>query len=186
MTIDLLKQFETSPAAYPAAPTGLTELAASLDADVIWARIETYIAFRFSEREVVWTLAADAGSEFNPRLAPMLSYVAHRWDGAIWQPVTLSDGPLGICFPSSGTYRIIAQVGGGEVPAPVAEAFRRLAEYTVPGQDDNLLTGRPGASSHTGELDGVSETIERNPAWLAKAMQWSGAADLLRNYRRAP
>jgi hypothetical protein len=34
--------------------------------------------------------------------------------------------------------------------------------------------------------NGASVAIERSPTWTARAMSQSGAADLLRNYRRAP
>ncbi|MHA3915689.1 hypothetical protein [Halovulum sp. GXIMD14793] len=176
--IDVIKQFEDVPAAYPDAPSGLSTAAAALDADMIWARIEAYTAHRFTEREVVWTLRADAGDEFHPRLTPVVSSVAHFW-GDQWEGLTLLDGPLGICLPFDGTYRITAQVGAGDVPALVSEAYMRLAEYL---SDD---PGTAGASSTSVAIGPIQEELERNPNWVARAMQQSGAGDLLRPYRRA-
>jgi len=176
--IDLIKQFEDVPAAYPAAPAGLSAAAAVLDADMIWARIEAYTAHRFSEREVVWTLRGDGGDQWHPPLTPVVSRAAHYW-GDHWEGLTLLDGPLGVCLPFDGTYKITAQVGGGDVPAPVSEAFRRLAEYLA---DD---PGTAGASSTSVAIGPIQESLDRNPNWVARAMQHSGAGDLLRPYRRA-
>jgi hypothetical protein len=173
--IDVIKQFEAVPVAYPKRPTGLSDEAAALDPDSVWARIEAYTVYRFSAREVVWTLRGNAGDEWHPRLAPMLSRVAHIWASGAWEVVTLFDGPLGICLPVDGIYRITAQVGAGGVPAPISEAFRRLAEYS---------TGiGSSADSFTAANDGES-SFERSSAWAARAIQNSGAADLLRPYRR--
>lgn len=109
MTIDLIKQFEAVPAAYPAAPSGLSTAAAALNAGMIWARIEAYTAWRFTEREVVWTLLGDGGDQWHPPLTPLVSREAHFW-GDQWEALTLLDGPLGICLPYDGTYRITAPV----------------------------------------------------------------------------
>ena len=177
--IDLIKQFEAVPAEYPTAPAGLSTAAAALDAAMLWARIEAYTSHRWTVREVVWTLMGGGGDQFHPRLVPVVSREAHVWDGAAWEALTLLDGPLGICLPRDGTYRITAQVGAGDVPAPVSEAFRRLAEYLA---DD---PGTAGASRTSVEIGPIKEAMDRNPAWVAKAMQNSGAGDLLRNYRRA-
>lgn len=178
MTIDLIKQFEAVPETYPDAPSGLSTDAASLDESMIWQRIEAYTAHRFTEREVVWTLLGDGGDQWHPPLTPVVSREAHVWREE-WVALSLLDGPLGIILPSDGTYRITAQVGGGDVPVAVSEAFRRLAEYL----GDDL--GTAGASSTSVAIGPIQETLNRNPAWVAKAMQYSGAGDLLRNFRKA-
>ncbi len=70
-------------------------------------------------------------------------------------------------------------MGGGEVPAAVSEAFRRLAEYLADATD------RAGVSSYSVNMGGaIEESYQRNPAWVARAMELSGAADLLRPYKR--
>ncbi|MEC3861188.1 hypothetical protein VK792_07825 [Mesobacterium sp. TK19101] len=179
MAIDLLKQFEDVPAAYPDPPAGLSADAAALDTDLIWGRIEAYCAHRWTPREVVWTILGDVGDQWHPPLTPVVSREAHFW-GDQWEGLTLLDGPLGICLPFDGTYKITAQVGGGDVPAPVLGAFTRLAEYSADTEE------RAGATDYSVNLGGaIQENFSRYPSWLARAMQYSGAADLLRPYRRA-
>lgn len=185
MAIDLIKQFEAVPSAYPDAPAGLSDEAAALDADMIWARIEDYTAHRFTPREVVWTLQANAGDQFHPRLTPVVSSEAHYW-GDQWESLTLLDGPLGICLPFDGTYKITATVGAGDVPASVAEAFRRLAEYSVEIGKDAMVGGHGGHTSHSVNIGGeIQESFDRQATWASRAIVNSGAADLLRPYRRA-
>lgn len=183
--IDLIKQFEDVPSAYPDAPAGLSEGAAALDADMLWARIEAYTAHRFTVRDVVWTFSGNSGDQFHPRLTPVVSSEAHFW-GDAWEGVTLSNGPLGLSLPFCGTYRVTAQVGAGDVPAPVSEAFRRLAEYSADIGQDGMVVGHPSHASHSTSIgDSIDESFTRAQTWAARAMQYSGAADLLRSYRRA-
>lgn len=161
--IDLIKQYETIPDLYPVVPSGLSSRAAALDGDMIWARFEAYTAYRFTEREVVWTLTGDGGDQWHPPLTPLVSRSCDVW-GDQWESLTLADGPLGLCLPFDGTYRITAQVGAGEPPAPVFEAFRRLAEYLADTDD------RAGVSQYTVNMGGaIEERYERNPAWVARA-----------------
>ena len=176
--VDLWTQTEAPPASYPAVPSGLSTAAAALDSGAIWQRIEAYCAHRWTPREVVWKLYADGEAEWKPPLSPVVSREAHYW-GDQWEALTVSDGPLGICLPFSGTYQITAQVGAGPVPAAVSEAFRRLAEYCADTDE------RSGASEYSLDLGPIKEGFERSPTWLARALSLSGAADLLRPYRRA-
>jgi len=183
MTIDVLKQFEDEPSEYPPTPSGLSVKATELDANMVWARIEAYTAHRFTQREVVWTLLGDGGDEWHPQLTPIVSKQAHIWANDAWEAVKLVDAPLGFCLPSGGTYKITAQVGGGNVPAPVSGAFERLAEYLAGARSS---TDEPGASNSKFSVGStINFEVTRSPAWLARAMQLSGAADLLRPYRRA-
>jgi len=183
--IDLLKQFEETPEAYPTVPGGLSDGAAALDGNMIWQRIEAYVAHRWTPREVVWTLQGNGGDDFVPKLTPMTSYSARFW-GDQWKGLTLENGPLGVILPVCGIYQIIAQVGDGDVPAAVSEAFRRLAEYSAEIGVDSLIAGHPSHTSHDVSIDGaLSESFKRSVTWTARSMQLSGAADLLRPYRRA-
>lgn len=177
--IDLLKQIEEVPAAYPDAPTSLSTAATALDANMIWARIESYTAHRFSERDVIWIIEGGTGDLWSPPLTPLVSHTAEFWMDGGWEPITLLPAPIGLCLQGGGSYRITAQVGAGDVPAPILESFRRLAEYLA---DD---PGTAGASSTSVAIGPIQESLDRSPAWVAKAMQNSGAADLLRPYRRA-
>ena len=177
--MDILKRLEQSPASYPAAPSGLSTEAAALDSDMIWSRIEAYTAHRFTVRTVTWTVTGPGS--FEPDLTPATITTSEIWDGTGYIPASLDASFMGgAVLGHEGPYRITATVGAGPVPAAVSEAYRRLAEYLAadPG-------GVVGASSYSVGIGQLTETIRRDPAFIAKAMQMSGAGDLLRPFRRA-
>lgn len=178
--MDILKRQEAAPASYPATPEGLlSDAAAALDADMIWQRIEAYIAHRWTERQVIWTVAGPG--EFVPDLTPATITAQEVWDGTAWITASLDASPLGgVVLAGHGPYRLTATVGGGTVPAAVSEAYRRLAEYMAEQPE------RHGAGRYDLNLGGsLQESFDRSAKWVAQAMQLSGAGDLLRNYRRA-
>jgi len=184
--IDLIRQQEAIPAAYPATPDGLSDAAQTLDAASIWARIEAYTAHRFSDRQVVWVFEAGEDDDWSPALTPVASLSAEKWESGAWASSTLPEGPLGYCVPGDGMYRVTAQVGAGPVPAPVSEAFKRLAEYSVEISKDGFVSGHPSHTSHSHKItEDLAESFARQASWAARAIQNSGAADLLRPYRRA-
>ena len=178
---ELLHEVEAAPAAYPVVAvyphrhyeTPLPEQAV-VDPAIVWRRIEAHVAHRWTTRTVVWTVAGPG--EWKPRLTPATVTSSERWTGAEWAAVTLAASPLGgLELPGDGPYRITATVGGGTVPEDVAEAFRRLHEYS-----------RGIAESFRDELAMVEVPETTYAASRAgKALQLSGAADLLRPYRRA-
>jgi hypothetical protein len=171
----VLQQIEATPAAYNRLPTcTLAKLA--------WQRVEPYIAWRFAPRTVTWTV--EGPGQWCPTLKPATVSTVEIWNGDAWETVALDPSPLdGYCLPGSGPYRFTASVGSAVDQAPptiVQEAVKRLAEYL------GAETGKPGAASERTDIPGVlSEEISRSPSWMARAMQNSGAADLLRNFRRA-
>ncbi|MEY8827670.1 hypothetical protein AB9K34_04505 [Sedimentitalea sp. XS_ASV28] len=172
---DLLQEIEAIPTSYPNVQSGLT----ARDAAVAWQRIEAYTRTRYTAREVVWTFEGREGEGWTPPLSPVTAHMAEKWEGGAWVSVTLADGPVGLCLPSDGVFRVTAQVGDGNQPAAVSEAFRRLAEYMA---DD---TDRAGVSSYSVNMGGaIQESYQRSAAHAARALQNSGAADLLRPYRR--
>lgn len=176
-----IKQREAAPAAYPLVPVELSAAAAALDAAAIWQRIEAYIAVRWTEREVEWIVEGDG--DWCPNLGPLEITAEEVWNGSAWEEATtVYASPYGgYRLTTCGPYRFTGIVGGGEVPLPAAvfEAFRRLAEYCAAVED------HPGTSSYSLNIGGaIQETIARAPTWRARAMQLSGAADLLRPYRR--
>ena len=178
MATERLAEAEAIPAAYPDEPEGLSTAAAALDPDFIWARIEAHVAHRWTARDVTWII--DGTGDWKPPLTPATITQAERWTGTAWETVTLPDGPLGYCLELDGPYRIEATIGAGDPPAPVLEAFRRVAEYLADETD------RAGASEYSVNMGGaIEENYRRNAAWVALALQNSGAADLLRPYRRA-
>jgi hypothetical protein len=183
--VTTIKQTEGTPASYPAAPSGLSTEAAALDAAMIWQRIESYIAHRFSARNVVWIV--EGPGEWIAPLAPATISTIERWDGgAFVADDSLSASPLGgYCLPGCGPYRFTARVGAGPVPAIVSEAYRRLAEYFADVADAAATRETAGVMKSSFTIGHLSEDRTRAQAWAAKAMENSGAGDLLRAYRRA-
>ena len=179
-----LKQVEAIPATYPAV-TGLSVAAVALDPAMIWQRIESYIAYRWTARAVVWTV--EGSGEWTAPLTPATLTTVEVWDGAAWVEAFPVASPLGgYDLAACGPYRITATVGSGTPPAAVLEAFRRLAEYSVEVRKDGMVSGHPSHTSHSTDIgDAIKESYTRSANWTARAMQLSGAADLLRPYRRA-
>lgn len=173
-----LKEVEAIPASYPAAPAGLSPAAAALNADALWQRLEAYCRVRWTARQVVWTVEGEGAWE--APLQPSTLNTVEVWESGAWVECTPAASPWGgYELPGDGPYRITADVGGGDVPAAVSEAFRRLAEYLADDPD------RSGVSSFSVSLGGsIEESYQRNPAWVARGLDLSGAADLLRPYKR--
>ncbi|SDJ34223.1 hypothetical protein SAMN05216338_104670 [Bradyrhizobium sp. Rc2d] len=169
-TID---QVEGVPASYPT--TTPTVSAA------VWQRLESYIAYRFTPRAVVWTV--EGPGEWHPPLAPAVISKIEIWSDGAWSDITANApdaSPLGgYCLPGCGPYKFTASVGDGmTLPAIVAEAAQRLSAYMA------AKPGTPGARSERIEAGSISIQRTRSESWMAAAIQNSGAADLLRNYRR--
>lgn len=176
--VETLKRDEASPASYPAKPSGLSDAADALDAGMIWHRIESYVAHRWTARAVVWTVQGTG--DWQPDLTPATVSAVERWTGAAWDAVTLDPSPLGGYRLDGATYRVTASVGGATVPPAIEGAYRRLAEYFAES------AGHHGAGRYEVQIGTeLRESFDRSPAWVARALQLSGAADLLRPYRRA-
>jgi hypothetical protein len=175
---DTIRQDEEMPEDYPDVPSGLSAAAQALDLDLVWQRIENYIACRWTARDVTWIV--EGPGAWLPPLKPATIATVEIWQSDAWQTVTLTPSALGgYDLPGHGPYRFTGSVGGGDVPAGVTEAFRRLAEY---------MAGKPGKAGARSERIGagsISLSHTRSPSWMAEAIQNSGAGDLLRPYRRA-
>ena len=171
-----LKQDEAVPT-YPSTPTGLSTAAAAINAAVIWARIEAYVSARWTTRAVVWTV--EGPGDWVPLLTPATITTVEKWSGTAWVTATPDASPLGGYQLDDLTYRFSCTVGGGTVPEAVKEAFRRLAEYLA--EDPKTR----GANRESYSVGPINTDMRRDPAWLGAAMINSGAADLLRPYRRA-
>ena len=180
-----LQQVEAVPASYPAV-TGLSDAAAALNADALWQRIEAHCAHRWTARGVLWV--AEGCGDWKAPLAPAVVSLVERWNGTAFESVTPDASPWGgHVFHHDGPHRITASVGDGvTLPAQVAEAFRRLAEYSAEIATDGMIGGHTSHQSHSANIGGdISEEFSRSPTWAARALQLSGAAGLLRPYRRA-
>jgi len=172
-----IKQNEAEPADWPATPSGLSPAAAALDPAVIWTRIETYVRVRWSVRAVTWLV--EGPGQWEPPLSPATVTTIEVWRNGAWEALVPPAAPIGgFLLNCDGPYRFTATVGGDEVPPAGKESFRRLAEYMA------AKPGKPGAVSESVSAGSVSLSHRRAPDWMASAMVNSGAADLLRSYRR--
>lgn len=150
---------------------------------IAWARIESYIAHRWPERAVTFTV--EGPGTWAPPLRPVAIETVETWDGEGWQETTLPPSPYGgFVLPDCGPFRFTGSAGDDDADAPtlVLAAVRRLAEYFAQASGD---VSPPGARSSTISVNDVgSLAIERAATWQAMALQASGAADLLRSFRR--
>lgn len=158
----------------------------TLDVDpAVWARIESYICHRWSARQAVWTVRGPG--EWTPHIAPLSATTVdvwdettHTWSAAISEPSALG----GLYLPSAKIYRITGTLGDTSEPVPalLVSAYQRLYDYISEAEQLGIPVG---ARSHSLQLgDGITESVEVNPAHVAKALQNSGAADLLRGMRQ--
>jgi hypothetical protein len=182
----VIRQLESAPEEYPAAPSGLSADAAALDPAIVWRRIESYTAYRWTARTVAWIVQGPG--EWHPPLTPATIDAAaiQVWNGTAWELIDdLAPSPLGGYFlPGRGPYEFAATVGDIDlddfpVPPIVMQAYKRLAEYFVADP------GTAGARSQQMTVGGLTMEHSRSESWMAMAMQNSGAGDLLRSYRRA-
>lgn len=147
----------------------------------LWRRIEEHTCRRWTPRQVCWVVRGPG--EFLAHLAPLSGVTVDEWCDTTftWSSVICEPSPLsGFYLPRCATYRITGTCGAsaGDVPSTLVEAYKRLAAYHA--------DAKAGASQHSVKIGegGIDETLERNPSYIAKALQYSGAADLLRNHRR--
>lgn len=174
--MNVIQETEVVPT-YPEKPGGLSADADALDSDALWARIEAYTSWRFTVREVTWIV--EGPGWFVPRLKPATVTTSKVWADGGYQDVTLDAAPIGYALDCE-TYLIKADVGQTTVPAEINEAYRRFAEYLA--DDSYIGLAASSGTRNVGESLGV--TSERPATWQAKALQYSGAADLLRRWRR--
>ena len=174
--MEVLKITEELPETYPAVD-GLSPAAEALDAAMIWQRIEGRVAYRWCPRAV--TIILEGGGEWVPTLETMTVHGTFSWVGSDWVEVETNVTAIGYIVPD-GRSKLETTVGlDRPPPAAALEAYRRLAEYVAAE-----VVGVPGASNYSIDMGQVSETIARSPAFMARALDYSGAADLLRGFRR--
>ncbi len=144
-----------------------------------WARIESWIDWRWVSRPV--TYIVEGGGDWCPRLKPVTFSATEVWSEYDWTPITLKPSPLGgYVLPGIGPYRFTGTVGDGSAPPPeVVDAATKLSAYLA--ENNN----HPGSSRYADDVGRLSVTVDRAPTWVARALQHSGAADLLRPYRSA-
>lgn len=157
---------EGSPAARPA----------GFDNEAIWRRIEQYIAYRWGVRTVEWVVKGPG--LFTPPLKPVTITATEKWVADEWIPCSLLRTPFGIST-GSAFYRISGTAGESEpVPADVLEAYERLRDYVKSIKDDDYQIG-----SSTDTVGGVTHSVRRPTAAMSRALEYSGALDILKAYR---
>ncbi|MEO1278956.1 MAG: hypothetical protein AAFV77_08375, partial [Planctomycetota bacterium] len=109
---------ENEPAAWPDAPAGLSAGAAAIDPEVIWGRIEDWIATRWGEREVAFTVEAEGESCWRAPLAPFTATTTTQWDPdtEAYEPVTLRATPTGGFRLDAGVFMIAGPCGFTDAP----------------------------------------------------------------------
>ncbi|MDT0635049.1 hypothetical protein [Spectribacter hydrogenoxidans] len=172
--VELLSVTEGQPSSYPSLPADVSsEASTAIEAATVWQRIEAWIAYRWNERSVTWVVQGPG--VWLPPLRPYTVDSAEAWNGQAYESVTLTDAPVG--FELDGkAYKVQATVGDTDDPPDIVdEAVRRLTEYLYQVTQDPV----PG---HTTATDG-DYSFTRSAGWAARAIQHSGAGDLLRAYR---
>lgn len=169
--VDIIREDEGVPLDYPAMPEGLSDAAKGIEPAVVWQRLESWITHRYGERSVEW-ITRGCGL-FVPRLKPAELVSVEIWNGSGWAQETPALAPEGVLL-GDHPYRLTYTVGTATAPDSVLEAYRRLAEYWAEAD-----TAGAGLTSVT---DG-DYSFTRSATATARALQNSGAADLLRRYR---
>lgn len=101
---DTIRQDEEMPEEYPDVPSGLSAAAQALGLDLVWQRIENYVACRWTARDVTWIV--EGSGEWVPPLKPATVATVEIWQSDTWQAVTLSPSALGgYELPGHGPYR---------------------------------------------------------------------------------
>lgn len=155
-------------------PLYLSEAAQRIDPSAVWARMESWTGHRWAPRPVTLIVAGPGPLRWPVR--PFTIGAVERW-GATWTETVLADGPLGPEL-GHGIYRITGTAGEANAASyEVIEAFKRLAEYMAATSD------QPGTTSYSVTVGGaLTENWKRDRA--TSPILQSGAADLLRSYRR--
>lgn len=180
--LEITHETEADPASWPVKPSGLSAEADAYAPAFIWNQLERRIAWRWAERTCEWIIEGGPAA-FELPLRPATITATEVWTGEGFEAVTLAATPRGGVFLSSAAeYRITATVGDTDPPPELMmQAYRRLAEYL--GEVESEPTPA-GAQSHSIDLGGVKESTRFDPWRRARALDMSGAADLLRVYRR--
>lgn len=173
LMVDIIREDEGEALDYPAMPDGLSDAALSIEPAAVWQRIESWITHRYGERTVEWITRGPG--VFVPRLKPAELVTVERWSGEDWASEEPARAPEGLML-GDHAYRLTYTVGTDDTPpASVMLAYARLAEYWA--ESDAASAGL------TSVTDG-DYSFTRAATAAARALQNSGAADLLRAYRR--
>ena len=167
---------EGSPDGYPYVTGGPSDPAMQA---VVWQRIEAWISYRWRARSVVF-IAEGPGAWVSP-LEPTTISTTEIWEGSAWHSAELEATPLGgLYLPNPGPFRLTGTAGSAATPPEaVQEAVRRLWAFLERSGEFPC-----GVTREEMDSPGFRHMTERPASWAARALQYSGAADLLRPYRR--
>lgn len=174
-----LSEIEGAPEAWPeVSPYPRAALGDPYDAEVtpeaVWQVIERWVTVRWAARPV--TFIAEGPGLWASRLTPFALVGAELWTGDAWTEATPGPSPFGGLELGEDIYRITGTVGDDSpVPQDAAEAWRRLHSYLLGDANTHRASALAMFSLEGGD---------RPRAHAAQALRLSGAADLLRPYRR--
>jgi len=147
---------------YPDAPN---------DDPVIWDRLESFCNFRWSETVMEFVVNPPCEIQWQPPYEPFLIMEVNG------EPAEPDEyGAVKIRDKSI----IRATIGGAVPSATVLKAYQRLADYFAAENE-----APAGVQRYSVTIGDISETYSMRSDHLSRAMQNSGAADLLRKYRKA-
>lgn len=171
--VDVIREDEGSFSGSRAAHPELSSEGASFFVEAR-QRVEDWTAVRWGERPCTWIV--NGPGIWEPRLRPVSGVTFERWDGSDWVSADVSKAPVGYELDAF-TYKAEATVGSSDNPPEAVQlAVARLANYWA----DMKAQAAVGASSVS---DG-DFSVTRSANATARAMHYSGAADLLRGFRR--
>lgn len=144
----------------------------------VWQRIESWCNTRWTPREVVWLIQGEG--EWTPPLTPAVITTVETYAGT-WGVAAAAVTPFGAIALRGDSHRVTAIVGADNpASASVIEAARRLTAYAESAGGEN-----PAHSSYSASVGPIREETRREAHALPQMLQNSGAADLLRPYRKA-
>lgn len=172
-----LEIIESAPATFPPIPN----LAIGIDPGTVWARLDAWNAWRWGERNC--SFVVEGPGDWRAPLLPFSTLTIEVWFDGAFVSAVLPPSPLGgYCLESVGPYRFAGLLGDtADPPEAVFEAARRLGQFlvTVAARNfDNAILTKESSE----EVDSFEYG---SPNVAARAMQYSGAGDLLRRYRRS-
>lgn len=174
-TIDIQ---ESSPATSPPI-AGLVE---GIEPGVVWERLDSWINARWGVRDCAFIV--EGPGDWRAPLYPFTVATIEIWEAGEWVSAVIPPSPLGgYRLESVGPFRFTGLLGAADAPpAIVLEAARRLGAYlkaVASRSFENAILTQESSD----EVDSYSYGA---PVNAARALQYSGAADLLRRFRRPP
>ncbi|SLN10775.1 hypothetical protein PSJ8397_00042 [Pseudooctadecabacter jejudonensis] len=179
----VIEQEEISTAVYPDAPDGLSDAAAALSKEIVWDRLEQFTNYKIGQRSIQFRVCSNRGQPWwipaeRPFEITGILIADTTLDDYVATPVRpRADGAVNL---EGKAALVTATVGLATAPPLFLEAYKRLAEYFAASQ-----IGPEGVTRYSLSVGpDITEGYSKQATHTAKAMVNSGAADLLRKYRK--